>query len=143
MKLKLEGLLNLLLIKVISPVKQKPLRKLLLPTKSINSITQQLGIYQKDEGESVNVRGSRSDATSYIVDGIKVRGTMGVPTSAIEQITVVTGGLLLNMEITGGVIEVTTKGPSNKLFGSIEFESSRLFDVIIMIYWVLHFWSYI
>ena len=31
--------------------------------------------------------------TSYIVDGIKVRGTMGVPTSAIEQITVVTGGL--------------------------------------------------
>ena len=30
--------------------------------------------------------------------------------------------------LTGGVIEVTTKGPSNKLFGSFEYESSRLFD---------------
>ena len=54
---------------------------------------------------------------------------MGVPTSAIEQITVVTGVFLQNMEmLTGGVIEVTTKGPSNKLFGSFEYESSRLFD---------------
>jgi len=101
-----------------------------LPTKSINSIASTTaGIYQKDEGDAINVRGSRSDATSYIVDGIKVRGTMGVPTSAIEQITVVTGGLPAKYgDVTGGVIEVTTKGPSNKLFGALEYESSRLFD---------------
>ena len=101
-----------------------------LPTKSINSIASTTaGIYQKDEGDGVNVRGSRSDATSYIVDGIKVRGTMGVPTSAIEQITVVTGGLPAKYgDATGGIIEVTTKGPSNKLFGGFEYESSRLFD---------------
>ena len=101
-----------------------------LPTKSINSIASTTaGIFQKDEGDEINVRGSRSDATSYIVDGIKVRGTMGVPTSAIEQITVVTGGLPAKYgDATGGVIEVTTKGPSNKLFGSFEYESSRLFD---------------
>ena len=101
-----------------------------LPTKSINSIASTTaGIYQKDEGDAINVRGSRSDATSYIVDGIKVRGTMGVPTSAIEQITVVTGGLPAKYgDVTGGVIEVTTKGPSNKMFGSLEYESSRLFD---------------
>ena len=61
-----------------------------LPTKSINSIASTTaGIYQKDEGDAVNVRGSRSDATSYIVDGIKVRGTMGVPTSAIEQMKLI------------------------------------------------------
>ena len=101
-----------------------------LPTKSINSIASTTaGIYQKDEGDGINVRGSRSDATSYIVDGIKVRGTMGVPTSAIEQITVVTGGLPAKYgDATGGIIEVTTKGPSNKLFGAFEYESSRLFD---------------
>ena len=101
-----------------------------LPTKSINSIASTTaGIYQKDEGDAVNIRGSRSDATSYIVDGIKVRGTMGVPTSAIEQITVVTGGLPAKYgDATGGIIEVTTKGPSNKLFGGFEFESSRIFD---------------
>ena len=101
-----------------------------LPTKSIESIASTTaGIYQKDEGDDVNVRGSRSDATSYIVDGIKVRGEMGVPTSAIEQITVVTGGLPAKYgDATGGVIEVTTKGPSNKLYGAFEYESSRLFD---------------
>ena len=54
---------------------------------------------------------------------------MGVPTSAIDQITVVTGGLPAKYgDVTGGVIEVTTKGPSNKFFGSLEYESSRLFD---------------
>ena len=101
-----------------------------LPTKSITSIASTTaGVYQKDEGDAINVRGSRSDATSYIIDGIKVRGTMGVPTSAIEQITVVTGGLPAKYgDVTGGVIEVTTKGPSNKFFGSLEYESSRLFD---------------
>ena len=36
-----------------------------LPTKSISSIASTTaGIYQKDEGDAVNVRGSRSDATS-------------------------------------------------------------------------------
>ena len=101
-----------------------------LPTKSITSIASTTaGVYQKDEGDAINVRGSRSDATSYIIDGIKVRGTMGVPTSAIEQITVVTGGLPAKYgDVTGGVIEVTTKGPSNKFFGSLEYESSSLFD---------------
>ena len=99
-----------------------------LPTKSINSIASTTaGIYQKDEGDAINVRGSRSDATSYIIDGIKVRGTMGVPTSAIEQITVVTGGLPAKYgDVTGGVIEVTTKGPSNKFFGSLEYELSLI-----------------
>jgi hypothetical protein len=101
-----------------------------LPTKSVNSIASTTaGIYQKDEGDAINVRGSRSDATSYIVDGIKVRGSLGIPTSAIEQITVVTGGLEAKYgDATGGMIVVTTKGPSNTLFGSLEYESSRLFD---------------
>ena len=58
-----------------------------LTNKSINSISSTTaGIYQKDEGDAVNVRGSRSDGASYIVDGIKVRGTMGVPTSALNRL---------------------------------------------------------
>ena len=101
-----------------------------LPTKSIKSIASTTaGIYQRDEGDDINIRGSRSDATSYVVDGIKIRGELGVPTSAIEQITVVTGGLPAKYgDATGGIIEVTTKGPSNKTFGGLEYESSRLFD---------------
>ena len=101
-----------------------------LPTRNIASVAASTaGIYQKDEGDAVNVRGSRSDATEYYVDGIKVRGSMGVPTSGIEQITVITGGVPAQYgDATGGIISITTKGPSNKMFGGLEFESSSLFD---------------
>ena len=101
-----------------------------LPTRNIASVAASTaGIYQRDEGDGVNVRGSRSDATEYYVDGIKVRGNLGVPTSGIEQITVITGGVPAQYgDATGGIISITTKGPSNKMFGGIEFESSTLFD---------------
>ena len=101
-----------------------------LPTRNIASVAASTaGIYQRDEGDGVNVRGSRSDATEYYVDGIKVRGSMGVPTSGIEQITVITGGVPAQYgDATGGIISITTKGPSNKMFGGVEFESSSLFD---------------
>ncbi|MBT3611361.1 MAG: TonB-dependent receptor plug domain-containing protein [Flavobacteriales bacterium] len=101
-----------------------------LPTRNIASVAASTaGIYQRDEGDGINVRGSRSDATEYYVDGIKVRGSMGVPTSGIEQITVITGGVPAQYgDATGGIISVTTKGPSNKMFGGVEFESSSLFD---------------
>ena len=101
-----------------------------LPTRNVSSVASTTaGIYQKDEGDAVNMRGSRENATAYYVDGIKVRGAIGVPTSGIEQITVVTGGLPAQYgDATGGIIAVTTKGPSNKFFGGVEIESSSLFD---------------
>ena len=101
-----------------------------LPTRSVASVAATAaGIYQQDEGDEVNMRGSRSDATTYYIDGIKVVGSRGLPTSAIEQITVVTGGLPAKYgDATGGIISITTKGPSSKMFGGIEFESSSLFD---------------
>ena len=101
-----------------------------LPTRSVSSVAATTaGIYQRDEGDGVNIRGSRGDATEYYIDGIKVRGSLGVPTSGIEQITVVTGGLPARYgDATGGIIAVTTKGPSNKTFGAVEYETSSLFD---------------
>ena len=87
-----------------------------LPTRSVTSVAATTaGIYQRDEGDGVNIRGSRGDATEYYIDGIKVRGSMGVPTSGIEQITVITGGVPAKYgDATGGIISVTTKGPSSK-----------------------------
>ena len=101
-----------------------------MPTRSVASIAATTaGIYQRDEGESLNVRGSRSDATDYYIDGIKVRGTLGIPQSAIEQITVMASGLPAQYgDATAGIISITTKGPSNKFFGGAEVESSSLFD---------------
>jgi len=101
-----------------------------LPTRSVASVAATTaGIYQRDEGDGVNIRGSRGDATEYYIDGIKVRGAMGVPTSGIEQITVITGGVPAKYgDATGGIISVTTKGPSSKFAGGLEYESSSLFD---------------
>jgi outer membrane receptor protein involved in Fe transport len=101
-----------------------------LPTRSVASVAATTaGIYQRDEGDGVNIRGSRGDATEYYIDGIKVRGAMGVPTSGIEQITVITGGVPAKYgDATGGIISVTTKGPSSRFSGGLEYETSSLFD---------------
>ncbi len=101
-----------------------------MPTRSVASVAATAaGVYQSDEGASINVRGSRSNATDYYVDGMKVRGSLALPQSAIEQITVMQSGLpAMYGDATGGIISVTSKGPSNRLFGGVEVVSSQLFD---------------
>jgi outer membrane cobalamin receptor len=100
------------------------------PTRDVKSVASTTaGVFQKDEGDDVNVRGSRSDATDYYVDGIKVRGSTALPQSGIEQITVVTGGVPAQYgDATGGIINITTRGPSKEFFGGVEFVTSELFD---------------
>ena len=101
-----------------------------MPTRSVTSVAATAaGVYQSDEGSSVNVRGSRSEATDYYVDGVKVRGSLALPQSAIEQITVMSSGLsAMYGDATGGIISVTSKGPSNQLYGGAEVVSSHIFD---------------
>jgi hypothetical protein len=101
------------------------------PVRDVNSIaSQSAGVYQRDEGNDLNIRGSRSDATAYYVDGIKVRGSgVGISNKGTEQITVITGGLPAQYgDVTGGVISVTTRGPSREFTGGIDASSSKLFD---------------
>jgi outer membrane receptor protein involved in Fe transport len=100
------------------------------PTRDVKSVASTTaGVYQRDEGDDVNVRGSRSDATDYYVDGIKVRGSTNLPQSGIEQVTVVTGGVPAQYgDATGGIINITTRGPSKEFFGGIEYATSELFD---------------
>lgn len=86
------------------------------------------GVYQED-GQVQSVRGARQEATTYYIDGMKVRGTQNLPKSSIEQVTVVTGGLAAKYgDATGGIISITTKGPSREIFGGIELMSSQFTD---------------
>jgi hypothetical protein len=100
------------------------------PLRDINSVASTTAsVFQEDVGKDLNVRGSRSDATAYYVDGIKVRGNASVASKAAEQITVITGGLPASYgDATGGVISITTRGPSKQWSGGIEASSSKLFD---------------
>jgi len=100
-----------------------------LPTKSINALAATTaGVASADEGSALNIRGSRSNATNYFLDGIRVFGSM-IPEQDIEQLQVITGGVEARYgDLTGGIVSITTKGPSSHYSGGFELESSQLFD---------------
>jgi outer membrane receptor protein involved in Fe transport len=95
-----------------------------LPTKNVNAIAAtSAGISSRDGGD-ISIRGSRSNETVYFLDGIRVTGNL-IPQSEIEQLQIVTGGIeALYGDVTGGVISLTSKGPSSKVMGSLEAEKS-------------------
>lgn len=98
-----------------------------MPGRSATSVAETVGgVYSKDDGSGdLNVRGSRSDANYYYIDGIKVRGSNSLPKSAIEQVSVITGGLPAQYgDVTGGVISITTRGASKDVFGGIDYSTS-------------------
>ena len=69
------------------------------------------GIYQPDQGDPLNIRGTRSGATTVFVNGIKMRGDDGLPLNAIEQIDVLTSGVPASFgDVSGGVILIETRG---------------------------------
>ena len=100
-----------------------------LPTRNINALAAtSAGLASADEGDDVTVRGSRDNATDYYVDGIRVRGNL-IPESEIEQLQVITGGIEAQYgDVTGGIISITTKGPSSQFSGGLEVETSRYLD---------------
>ncbi|HJW29845.1 MAG TPA: TonB-dependent receptor, partial [Saprospiraceae bacterium] len=99
-----------------------------LPTKNINAIAATTAGLSSIDGGAINIRGSRSNATNYIIDGIRVNASL-IPQSEIEQLQVITGGIEARYgDVTGGLISLTTKGPSAALSGSFEVESSELTD---------------
>ncbi len=59
----------------------------------------------------VFIGGSREDATLYVIDGVKVIGSFTLPINAIYELNIITGGIPANYgDVTGGIIEITTKG---------------------------------
>jgi hypothetical protein len=101
-----------------------------LATKDINSVAATTaGVFQADEGKSINVRGGRDGATTYFVDGVKVFGAPNLPQQSIEQLNVITGGVPAQYgDLTSGAISISTRGPQSKYFGGIELISSQLTD---------------
>lgn len=95
-----------------------------LPTKQVNAIAAtSAGISSRDGGD-ISVRGSRSNETVYFLDGVRVTGNL-IPQSEIEQLQVVIGGIEARYgDVTGGVISLTSRGPSNAVSGSLEIEKS-------------------
>lgn len=100
------------------------------PTRDVKSIASQAaGITQSDEGDAINVRGGRSGATDYYIDGVRVRGSEKLPTSGVEQVQAIVGGTPAKYgDATSGIISITTRGPSKQFEGGIEYVTSEPFD---------------
>jgi outer membrane receptor protein involved in Fe transport len=100
-----------------------------LAVRSATDVASTVGGVSKDEGSgNISIRGAREDASYFFIDGIKVRGSSNLPKSAIEEVTVITGGVPANYgDVTGGIISITTRGPSSKYFGSIEAVTSGFY----------------
>src|SRR5436190_4095506 len=99
-----------------------------MPGRSANSIaTTVAGASDAGTGGGISIRGARTENTYYYIDGVKVpagAGT-GLPKSAIEEVQVITGGVPANYgDVTGGLINITTRGPSRNFFGGVEYLTS-------------------
>ena len=99
-----------------------------LPMKNINSLAATASGVSSFSGESVAIRGSRTNATDYYVDGIRINSKL-IPQSEIEQLQVITGGVEARYgDVTGGIISITTKGPSESFQLGAEAETSQYLD---------------
>ncbi len=100
-----------------------------LGSRSINAIAGiSAGATSADENSAVSIRGARTDATQYIIDGIRVTGAL-IPETEIDQIQVVTGGVEAKYgDLSGGIISITTKGPSSEYRAYVEGETSSFLD---------------
>ncbi|HHW58611.1 MAG: TonB-dependent receptor [Bacteroidales bacterium] len=102
-----------------------------LPTRDAIGVAQTAaGVFKQDDGSTdVNIRGQRESGTVIYIDGIRTIGTTNLPKSALDQVTVITGGTPAEYgEATGGVINITTKSGSTKLSGGIELVTSQFLD---------------
>ncbi len=88
------------------------------------------GVYQSDEGDgNLSIRGARTASTVYYIDGVKIRGQTNLPQASIQQLQVITGGTPAEFgDFTGGVVNITTAGPSPDFVGSLELVTSQYLD---------------
>jgi len=84
------------------------------------------GVFSRDNGGGgINVRGQRQGGSVTFIDGVKVIGSTSLPKTAIEEVSVKTGGLSAQYgDLTGGVTTITTRGAFKEYFGSVEVLSS-------------------
>ncbi len=95
-----------------------------MPGRSATSIASTVGGVQ-ETGGGVSIRGAREGNTFYYIDGIKVRGSTNLPKAAIEEVSVLTGGIPANYgDATGGIISITTRGATRQFFGGIDVLTS-------------------
>ncbi|MCH2197486.1 MAG: carboxypeptidase-like regulatory domain-containing protein [Flavobacteriales bacterium] len=92
---------------------------------AVSLATTVAGVSTAGTGGGVSIRGSRPDGTWIYIDGIKIRGSSSLPKSAIQEVSVLTGGIPANIgDATGGVMNISLRNSSAKWFGGFEVITS-------------------
>ncbi len=102
-----------------------------MPGRSAESVAATMGGVQSVDGAMGSVRGARSDDGSTVtyVDGVRVRGNVNLPKSAMGEVSMILGGIPAKYgEATGGVMNIVTTGPSREFGGGLEFVTSQFLD---------------
>lgn len=101
-----------------------------MANKSASAVATTVGGVTTDANGGISsLRGARTSGTVYYIDGMRVTGSNALPQSAIEQVEVILGGTPAAYgDATGGIINVTTKGPSKDFSGGIDVQTSQLLD---------------
>lgn len=100
-----------------------------MPNKNAEAIATNVGGVFSEDGDVKSIRGQRESGTVYYIDGIRVTGGKNLPESSIDQVSVVLGGVPAQYgDATGGIINITTKGPSREFGGGISAQSSEYLD---------------
>lgn len=81
-----------------------------LPARSVNGIVSSIGgVNSVEDQDHIHIRGARSDANAYYLDGVRVSSFHNIPKSFISEVTLITGGIPANYgDVTGGVVAVQT-----------------------------------
>ncbi len=101
-----------------------------LGLRSVNNVAATTaGVSVGTDGQ-LNIRGGRGENTVYFIDGQRVRGAANLaPINEYEQVQILTGGVSARYgDVIGGVVSLTSKGPSSKFSGSIDVENSYGLD---------------
>jgi hypothetical protein len=101
-----------------------------LPVRNANSIAGTFVGVDTRSGGTPNFRGARADGTAYYIDGVRVNGnsSIGIPTNAIDQIQVITGGTPAQYgDFIGGAISISTKAPSKQFMRTFEYITASPF----------------
>jgi hypothetical protein len=97
----------------VETIDRREIREMAI-TRDINSIAATApGFVQKDAGDPLYFKGARDNANATYVDGLKIRGSDQMPLGAINQISIMTGGVPAEYgDVLGAVIVVSTYNPS-------------------------------
>lgn len=80
---------------------------------STMAATMDSNIKQDESTGAIFIRGSRSENTMYVVDGIKMTEGAMIPASAIQEVRIITSGIPAEFgDVTGGIIYITTRSYS-------------------------------